>query len=140
MVDIKRIKAMFIESGFVSDGPAADLFCEAAAEFIEDVIRESIRGAFEENKNGSRHGGGSYSSGPRGEDRYDSSSPFPFGKYGPKGDAKTFGEVPSSYYEWLMEQEWIQEWAGVVRYIRGDDPPPPQPQEPAGDDDTSAPF
>jgi len=38
---------------------------------------------------------------------------FPFGKY--KGE-KMY-DVPATYLDWLMGQEWIDKWSDVVNYI-----------------------
>ena len=38
---------------------------------------------------------------------------FPFGKY--KG--QPMQDVPASYLDWLMGQDWIDKWLDVVKYI-----------------------
>lgn len=113
---------------------------------MEDAMRDAIAARNKEVQN--THTGDNQDSGggrSMGEDFYSSEDYFPFGKYGPKGQAKTFGEIPSHYYEWLGGQEWIKEWPGVSRYINGEDAPPPAANPyvtpPASDDpDEDAPF
>jgi hypothetical protein len=57
---------------------------------------------------------------------YSDTDLFPFGKYGPppKGSGSVFKDVPRSYLEWLLTQDWIGKWTGVVRYIKGEKTPP----------------
>lgn len=43
--------------------------------------------------------------------------PFPFGKYGPKGQNLTYGEVPAKYLDWLDGQEWTTAWPAFKAYI-----------------------
>lgn len=38
---------------------------------------------------------------------------MPFGKH--KGEC--IGEVPASYLLWLAEQDWIEKWGPVKKYI-----------------------
>lgn len=39
--------------------------------------------------------------------------PMPFGKY--KG--RRMQDVPSGYLDWLLGQDWIDEWPAVKAYI-----------------------
>lgn len=113
---------------------------------LEKIIGEATSSA----STGARSSAGAPANGgargDRGEDWYDSNDMFPFGKYGPeKGNPKTFGEVPSHYFEWLGDQSWISEWPGVLRYINGEAPPPrgqePAPAAPAEEDpEAGCPF
>lgn len=51
-------------------------------------------------------------------DRLEDSSPFPFGKYGPKGESpSTMSGVPCDYYMWLDQQEWLKDWPAVADYM-----------------------
>lgn len=40
--------------------------------------------------------------------------PFPFGKH--KGEK--YGEIPDSYFIWLIGQKWIEDWPEVWAYIK----------------------
>ena len=39
--------------------------------------------------------------------------PFPFGER--KGTK--YGDIPASYFLWLEEQDWLDKWPAVQRYI-----------------------
>ena len=43
------------------------------------------------------------------------SDPFPWGKFGPDGEGRNYGEVPTSYYQWL-EREGCED-PHVAAYI-----------------------
>lgn len=92
------------------------------------IIRNSIKVAVRDGVNHAKQDAkgqqsqGSYG-GPleKGKPYYSGSDPFPFGKHGPKGnDPKSFDEMPSGYLNWLMGQDWIEEWPGIVRYVNGE--------------------
>jgi hypothetical protein len=147
MVDIKsmalaaegRFKSRILESGF-HDKESADSFVDAMGQCFREILGDTIRGALEEdrkrNPRGVKNSGGGSCNGSRGKELYNSSDSFPFGKYGPgKGDERSFGEVPSHYLDWLIDQDWIDEWPGIVKYIQGEEAPA---QEKV--DDSKVPF
>lgn len=44
------------------------------------------------------------------------SDPFPYGAH--KDAGRTYGQVPASYYDWLVGQAWAKRWPQVLAYIR----------------------
>lgn len=154
MVDIKRMsraaegrfKDRILASGFHDNESASD-FIESMGQCFREILEQTIRDAIDEDRKTPRGNNGS-SGGPpalpynKGKEWYDSSDLFPFGKYGPRtpknpnAEERSFGEIPSNYFEWLIDQPWIDQWPGIVRYINGEDPPEEKSKEP----DSEVPF
>lgn len=147
MVDTMRItkaaegkfKQRILASGFHDNETATD-FVDAMGQCFREILGDTIRKALKEDRKSNNRsvrnsGGGSYN-GSRGKEGYNSSDSFPFGKYGPgKGDERSFGEIPSHYFDWLIDQDWIDEWPGIVRYIQGEEAPAQEKS-----DDSEIPF
>lgn len=130
MVDINSLvkaaegqfKKRILESGF-HDKESASNFIEAMGQCFREITGNCIRRALEEERKSPAEQRPSGQEGGycKGKEWYESSDPFPFGKYGPKRQGLSFSEIPSKYYEWLIQQEWIDEWPGIVRYINGEE-------------------
>jgi hypothetical protein len=50
------------------------------------------------------------------EDVPKDTDPFPFGCH--KQAGHTYGQVPASWYDWFVGQEWSRRWPKVLAYIR----------------------